>query len=116
VGCLPLDGVDPTASTIAWYKSNAGGKSHPVGQKQSNAWGLYDMAGNVAEWCHDYYQLDLGATSVTDPFGPATGGHHMTRGGSFEAVPRLLRAAKRIPQTNADRFTGFRCARTVAAP
>jgi formylglycine-generating enzyme required for sulfatase activity len=58
---------DANADLIAWYCYNAVFETHPVGQKAANAWGLYDMAGNVWEWCHDSFQISLGSTAVTDP-------------------------------------------------
>jgi formylglycine-generating enzyme required for sulfatase activity len=78
-------GDDPgyTKLTLyAWYYDNSGGETHPVGQKLPNPWGLYDMHGNVYEWCQDWYGTYLGGIAL-DPQGPATGSDRVTRGGSW---------------------------------
>ncbi len=107
-------GADANASAIAWYKTTAGGPQ-PVAGKAANAWGLFDMAGNVDEWCHDHWLTDLGKTKVSDPWGTATGNSFATRGGSFANHPQLLRAASRIEAKVAQDYLGFRCARTACA-
>lgn len=66
----------------AWYDGNAGGKSHPVGQKKANAWGLYDMIGNVYEWTFDFYG-NYPTRSVANPQGPTSGASHVFRGGGW---------------------------------
>jgi formylglycine-generating enzyme required for sulfatase activity len=71
---------------MAWFADNAAGHTHPVGERQPNAYGLYDMLGNVAEWCWDYYDADYYSKSPeNDPRGPETSdfNHRVTRGGSF---------------------------------
>ena len=71
-------------SSIAWYKENSNEKVHPVGQKDSNELGLYDMSGNVNEWCSDWYDADYYASSPsTNPKGPSSGVQRVTRGGTF---------------------------------
>ena len=66
--------------TIAWYKNNSNGGSHPVAQKKPNAWGLYDMHGSIYEWCNDFYgRYPTG--SVTNPTGPTQGSERVCRGG-----------------------------------
>lgn len=67
---------------VAWYKGNAGGKTHPVGKKRANALGLYDMSGNVCEWCFDQYG-NIAAGDVSDPTGVAFGVDRVFRGGSY---------------------------------
>ncbi len=81
---------------MAWYRDNSGERTHPVGQKQPNAWGLYDMHGNVWEWCSDFFSDPTG--SVTDPRGPVSGSLHAVRGGSFNNGVQHCREALRDPQ------------------
>src|SRR5215831_5196988 len=76
-------GEDPSQlGRYAWYNENAGGQTHPVGQLLPNAWGLYDMYGNVAEWVQDWYGLYASGTAV-DPAGPSSGSMRAARGGSW---------------------------------
>ena len=73
---------------VAWYGENSGITSHAVATKKPNALGLYDMCGNVAEWCWDYYTPTLPNGSFTNPHGPSIGDAHVKRGGSWLDDPQ----------------------------
>jgi len=79
---------------IAWYDSNSGSKTHPVGQKSPNAWGLYDMSGNVWEWVEDWYDT-YSSGSVTNPTGPVSSSSRVDRGGSWLGSARYCRSTIR---------------------
>jgi len=81
-------------SEYAWYDSNSGRTTHPVGEKAPNAWGLFDMHGNVWEWCQDWYG-DYSDEEQTDPVGPADGIWHILRGGSFGSNHMYCRSPRR---------------------
>jgi len=93
----------------AWYNHNSSSQTHPVAQKQPNAYGLYDMVGNVWEWCYDWYD-DCSRSSVTNPTEPTSGAYRVRRGGSWGSAARRLRSACRAGYGpgGADDYLGFR--------
>ena len=96
----------------AWHLDNAGRKTHPVGQKQPNAWGLYDMHGNVFEWVEDWHG-PYSADTATDPKGPDAGVNRVVRGGSWSRPAFASRSAFRGQGRGRDDDLGFRCAMSV---
>ncbi|MBN1809745.1 MAG: formylglycine-generating enzyme family protein [Planctomycetes bacterium] len=95
----------------AWYSSNSGHQTHPVGQKFPNAWGLYDMHGNLLEWCSDWYGENYYSQSPRqDPKGPGTGEGRVRRGGSWCDNTFVCRSACRNSTPPDFRFCnlGFR--------
>jgi len=100
-----------------WYDKNSDNKFHPVGTKHPNAWGLYDMCGNVKEWCMDFYSLSADYYKVSpeqNPHGPALKGSdahtalRVVRGGSFSYSANDMRSARRLYHSSRYLYTGFR--------
>jgi formylglycine-generating enzyme required for sulfatase activity len=106
-------------SDYAWFADNSGKKTHPVGEKKPNAWGLFDMHGNVAEWCNDIYDKDYYRNSPAEnPHGPADGKEYVLRGGAWKSAADALRSSSRLAESPgfsdaclARDAIGFRCVR-----
>ena len=94
---------------VAWYAENSEYKTHEVKTKKPNAWGLYDMHGNVYEWCLDRYS-DLGAAESADPLAAEGGVTNVYRGGCWDSLARNCRSAFRMkyPATTRLDYTGLR--------
>lgn len=115
----PLDVALPRLDQQACYAANSGQQTDVVGKRRPNSWGLHDLRGNVAEWCHDAYQADYyGASPARDPRGPESGDQRVMRGGAWNAEPAACRLTARqaddsgISDACFARDThGFRCVR-----
>ena len=91
---------------IAWHYDNSGFKTHEVGQKKPNAFGLYDMLGNVFQWVADWYGVYPSSES-SDPSGPSSGQLRMVRGGSWDNLSKVARSSYRGTSAPGDRSYSF---------
>lgn len=100
--------------SLGWYRNNSGDRTHPVARKSPNAWGLYDMHGNIREWVQDWYG-SYPEGSVVDPRGPARGRFRINRGGAKNMIAAGCRAAYRSINSQSSRYStlGFRLAADV---
>lgn len=111
-------------SQWAWWADNSDKQTKPVGKKKPNAWGLYDMIGNVAEWCNDVYQADYYRSGpASDPHGPGDGERRVLRGGAWNSKADGCRWSGRVGETPgfqdacfARDALGFRCVRRISQP
>ena len=101
---------------VAWYNLNSEGKTHPVGQKQPNELGIFDLSGNVWEWCWDRFgDYPSYSQPITNPIGPTSGSSRIIRGGSWEFDAHAARVARRLnydPELRRN-FIGFRLVRSI---
>ena len=102
-----------TIDEVAWHGNNSEDKTHPVGMKKPNVWGLHDMHGNVWEWCWDWFDSEL--QGGVDPSGPDSGTYRVRRGGSWYYYAGYCRAALRysITPSYTSYGHGFRVARSL---
>ena len=103
--------VESSLGSYAWFKGNSNRQTHLVGTKSPNGYGLYDMSGNLWEWCSDWYG-SYGSGSQTNPQGPSSGSLHVNRGGGWFSNPDRCYVAHRSYDTpdHRDYSLGFRVA------
>ena len=109
-------GHDANLDVMGWYCGNSGKKPHPVAQRKPNAFGLYDMHGNIWEWCQDWYGI-YPSGHVSNPTGPSSGSCRVLRGGGWHEDVEGCRSAIRVGRSPGSRAgtIGFRLARTPNA-
>ncbi len=101
---------------LAWFRENSDGTTHPVMEKPANPWGLFDMLGNVDEWCWDYYNENYPAAATVNPTGPVESTRKVLRGGSWRDEPWFIQAGRHGRAMDPESRTpwiGFRMARTI---
>lgn len=111
---------DRSLKDYAWFAANSSGKTHPVGQRKANPWDLYDMHGNTAEWCNDFYDANYYAQAPQrNPRGPREGKERVLRGGAWNSSAEACRSAYRASDPSIDDTClasdaiGFRCVRNA---
>jgi formylglycine-generating enzyme required for sulfatase activity len=123
---FPDPGQPDKLRQFAWFADNANARTHVVGEKKPNRWGIFDMSGNVSEWCEDVYSADYYKESpAIDPVGPPSPGKdvkRVMRGGSWKASADMCRATLRRGERTGDSdacfstdYCGFRCVRRATS-
>ena len=107
--------IDSNLAKYGWYGDNSGGKTHEVGKKQANRLGLYDMSGNVWEWCWDWFTLTVSTGNVDNPIGPASGSDRVYCGGGWSDDAYNCAVSSRNNGTPAGAYygRGFRVCRSL---